>query len=85
MNGKDLKKASETGWARIDQMGDEEIDTSGIPKLGDEFFASAEWRMPQGITAKQLRESGLIGLWKDREDIQDSADYARQLREHAQQ
>ncbi len=37
-----------------------------------------------GLTVCRLRQSGLIGLWKDREDIQDSAVYARQLREQAQ-
>ena len=36
------------------------------------------------LTARQLLQSGLIGLWKDREDITDSAAYARQLRERAQ-
>ena len=36
------------------------------------------------LTARQLLNSGLIGLWKDRVDITDSADYARQLREQAQ-
>jgi hypothetical protein len=36
------------------------------------------------LTAGRLRASGLIGLWKDRDDIQDSAAYARTLREQAQ-
>lgn len=36
------------------------------------------------LTARQLFRSGLIGLWKDRKDIEDSAAYARQLREQAQ-
>jgi len=36
------------------------------------------------LTVRQLRESGLIGLWKDRYDIRDSAVYARRLREQAQ-
>ena len=36
------------------------------------------------LTARRLLDSGLIGLWKDREDIEDSATYARQLREQAQ-
>jgi len=36
----------------------------------------------QPLTANKLRTSGLIGLWKDREDITDSAEYARQLREN---
>jgi hypothetical protein len=37
------------------------------------------------LTVRQLRESSLIGLWKDRDDIGDSVAYARQLREQAQQ
>jgi hypothetical protein len=37
------------------------------------------------LTVGELRESGLIGLWEDRTDIDDSAVYARELREQAQQ
>ena len=37
------------------------------------------------LTVRQLRQSGLIGLWKDRDDIADSTVYARRLREQAQQ
>ena len=36
------------------------------------------------LTVRQFRESGLIGMWKDRDDIRDSAAYARRLRERAQ-
>jgi hypothetical protein len=36
------------------------------------------------LTAKELLESELIGLWKDREDIEDSVLYARHLRSQAQ-
>jgi len=36
------------------------------------------------ITSDRLSSSRLIGLWKDRKDIGDSAVYARQLRERAQ-
>lgn len=35
------------------------------------------------LTAKQLSQSGLVGLWKDRDDIGESSDYARHLRERA--
>jgi hypothetical protein len=35
-------------------------------------------------TARQLLDSGLIGLWKERTDIGDSVTFARQLRERAQ-
>ena len=54
MSVKNLKKSSETDWARIDQMTDEEIDTSDIARLDDEFFAKAEWRMPEKKTAVTL-------------------------------
>ncbi|MGQ9628409.1 MAG: hypothetical protein ACUVV0_16085 [Anaerolineae bacterium] len=37
------------------------------------------------LTARQLLNSGLIGLWEDRTDIEDSAAYARYLREQSQQ
>ena len=36
------------------------------------------------LTARQLLDSGLVGLWKDRTDITDSVAYARELREKAQ-
>ncbi|HDL18838.1 MAG TPA: hypothetical protein ENH29_07275 [Bacteroidetes bacterium] len=36
------------------------------------------------LTVRRLRQFGLIGLWKDRDDIQNSADYTRHLREQAQ-
>lgn len=37
------------------------------------------------LTAKQLLESDVVGLWQDREEITDSVAFARQLREAAQQ
>ncbi|MDZ7261596.1 MAG: hypothetical protein ONB05_05760 [candidate division KSB1 bacterium] len=37
------------------------------------------------LTVRQLRQSGLIGLWKDRADIVDNTVYARRLREQVQQ
>ena len=40
---------------------------------------------PSPLTVGRFRQSGLIGLWKDRSDIKDSSVYARQLREQAQQ
>ena len=36
------------------------------------------------LTVRQLKQSGIIGLWKDRTDIEDSSAYARQLRDQAQ-
>ena len=36
------------------------------------------------LTAADLLASGLVGLWEGREDITDSGEFARQLREQAQ-
>jgi hypothetical protein len=66
---------------------DGEISATGLPcKKGQriemilliEPSAIAEAPYP---TARQLLDSGLIGLWEDRKDIEDSWSCARQLRE----
>ena len=49
------------------------------------MFPQAPSPEPRGrLTVRQLKQSGIIGLWKDRTDIKDSSLYARQLREQAQ-
>ena len=63
MSARNLKKPSETDWARIDAMTDEEIDTSDIPPLDDEFFAEAEWRMPKRKTAVTLSVDDDVLKW----------------------
>ncbi len=40
-------------------------------------------RRIDGVTLGQLLESGLVGLWKDRTDIDDSIEFARRLRQRA--
>ncbi len=37
----------------------------------------------RGITLGEILESGLVGMWADRTDIQDSVEFARQLRRRA--
>lgn len=63
MNVKNLKKKSETDWARIDQMTDEEIDISDSPPLDDDFFARAEWRMPDKKRAVTLSVDSEVLKW----------------------
>ena len=57
---------------------DEPVD---LP-TGTQLYVTAGDKRP--MTGKDLLESGLIGMWKDRTDIGDSAEYARKLREEAQ-
>jgi hypothetical protein len=47
MNVRNLKKKSETDWARVDRMTDDEIDTSDIPPLDDAFFERAIRVLPR--------------------------------------
>jgi uncharacterized protein (DUF4415 family) len=45
-----LKKPSETDWTRVDEMIEEEIDTSDIPPLDGAFFANAKLRVPEKVS-----------------------------------
>lgn len=47
MSDKDTKNISLTDWERVDALTDEDIDTSDIPPLDDDFFAHAELRLPE--------------------------------------
>jgi hypothetical protein len=68
---------------------DGEISLTGLPyKKGQRIemtILPESSTIPEGnyMTVKDLLESGLVGMWKDR-DIKDSVAYARQLREEAQ-
>ena len=68
---------------------DGEISVTGLPfKKGQHveviLVPESSVEFKPYLTAYQLLNSELIGLWKDREDIGDSAIYARKLREEAQ-
>jgi uncharacterized protein (DUF4415 family) len=45
-----MSNTSRTNWVRIDAMTDDDIDTSDIPPLTDEFFSKAKLRMPSSST-----------------------------------
>ena len=69
---------------------DGEIYVNGLPfKKGERIElivqseSSAKKEKPY-MTVKQLLNSGLVGLWKDRKDIKDGATFALKLREQAQ-
>jgi uncharacterized protein (DUF4415 family) len=50
MSASNLKKPSETNWTRVDEMIDEEIDTSDISPLDETFFANAKLRVPEKVS-----------------------------------
>jgi len=41
-----MKTSSKTNWDRLAKMEEQDIDTSDIPELGDDFFQNAELRAP---------------------------------------
>ncbi len=68
---------------------DGEITMRGLPfKKGDRvemiLVPAASPSDVRKLTARRLLQSGVIGLWKDRTDIDDSSAFARRLREQAQ-
>ena len=63
MSTPNTSRPSETDWARIDAMTDEEIDTSDIPPLTDEFFKNATWRMPKPSVAVTVRVEPEVLSW----------------------
>ncbi|NPV29207.1 MAG: hypothetical protein HPY58_05995 [Firmicutes bacterium] len=69
---------------------DGELFLTGLPfKKGQEVEmifkpVSLKKRQKAFLTAKKLLESGLPGMWADRQDIKDSSAFARELREKAQ-
>jgi hypothetical protein len=77
---------------RVEQVvvKDGEVVITGLPyKRGQMveviILPQSQRTMPRShLTVRQLRQSGIIGLWKDRDDIEDSTVYARRLREQAQ-
>ncbi len=69
---------------------DGEIFLTGLPYTKGQFIElillsdASTLLSSSRLTARQLLQSDLIGLWEDRDDIEDSSAYARQLREQAQ-
>ncbi len=64
MKEKIMNNISRTDWARIDAMSDDEIDTSDIPPLTDEFFLTAKLQMPSSrIATVAIRVDPETLLW----------------------
>lgn len=62
MNKGSISNISLTDWERVDRLTDEEIDTSEIPILDDEWFAGATIQWPEqdkeGSTNEQSQSVG---------------------------
>ena len=58
-----MKKQSQTDWARVDALTDDEIDLSEVPELDESFFASAILRMPRSPIAVTLHVDPEVLAW----------------------
>ena len=58
----------------LDALSDEELEA---------LIARAEAILRERITKTPLREDPAIGMWKDREDMEDSAAWVREVRQRA--
>jgi uncharacterized protein (DUF4415 family) len=65
MSENTLKNTSQTDWARLDAITDEEIDTSDIPSLDDSFFSKAQLRIPKGKVAVMVNIDKEVSDWFD--------------------
>ncbi|MCP4749444.1 MAG: hypothetical protein GY866_00990 [Proteobacteria bacterium] len=69
---------------------DGELHINGLPCRKGEKIEILLFRQSKvkfndiGLTAKELKESGIVGFWKNRDDFDNSSKYARLLRERAQ-
>ena len=46
MNENAMSNTSKTNWEKVDSLTEEEIDTSDIPPLTEEFFSKSRWWKP---------------------------------------
>ena len=63
MSKNSMNDTSLTDWERIDALTDEDIDTTDIPPLDDNFFANAELRMPKPKKAITIRLDADVLEW----------------------
>ncbi len=43
MNEKSMNSISKTNWEKVDSLSEEDINTSDIPPLTEEFFSNSRW------------------------------------------
>ena len=63
MNENNSTNTSGTNWDRLRSMSDDEIDTSDITPLDEDFFANATFRPPKGKVPVLLSMDEEIADW----------------------
>lgn len=63
MSASDSDNSSRTNWDRVDKLTDEDIDTSDVLPLDDQFFANAELRLPKGKVPVVMNVDADVFQW----------------------
>ena len=58
-----MNKNTKTNLDRFDALTDDMIDTSDIPPLTEDFFASAKWRMPKEKVEVTVEVEPEVAQW----------------------
>ncbi len=58
-----MNKHTKTNLDRFDALTDDMIDTSDIPPLTDDFFASAKWRMSKDKVTVTVEIEPEVAQW----------------------
>ena len=84
MKENDMNKPTKTNLERFDAMTDDMIDTSEIPPLTEEFFATAKWRMPKPKVKVTVEVEPEVIEWFKSQGKNYKRDLAAALRIYAQ-
>jgi len=60
-----MSKVSKTDWARLAKQDDDQIDTSDMPPLGDDFFRRAQLRVPAKQAVTIRLDADVLSWFKD--------------------
>jgi uncharacterized protein (DUF4415 family) len=80
-----MKRNSKTNLDRFDALTDEMIDTSDIPLLTEDFFASAKWRMPKEKIRVTVEVEPEVAEWFKAQGENSQQALAEALRTYAQE
>ena len=83
MSANDTKRNSETDWRAFDALTDDQIDTSDIPPLGDNFFARAQLRLPDGRVVVRVPVAPEVAAWYRKHGPDQESHMAAALRIYA--
>lgn len=68
MSNAATNNSSETNWAMVDVLTDDDMDRSELPPLDDAFFRRAQWRLPQPVAVTVHIEPDLLEWFQTQDD-----------------